>query len=657
MRHDPMLPPPVARALGEYRALLAEHGLTWGEPPLTYVKAMSHLRFPDEADRMTLPPGDFDLADLDAAFRDVIGGDVPRGLTRLRLTPDGHRLTLGTPLVLLSPTPLPVILLVDSALDSPVTVVADGVPYEIGAGGARLLDIATDSAVTVDGTAVDLSPLSRPAVPARLRLRAGVPCRWTVLTEGGQGWYPACAPPRRDNADMPFFHGDDIVLDVPAEPVTVRVTRGMEYGTAETVVVPEPWGETLVELTPERVYDAAARGWYGADLHVHLNWAGDLVAAPAEAAAAQHGEDLHVLNLVAGNVSGARVYDREALEHWAGRDLPWSDAGHIARMGVEYRSDLLGHVHAFAVASPPSVYHTGFEGDADWPPNGASCGELREPHAALGYAHPFHGPVSSPEDIIGDGRRNCSGRSLVVDAALGLVDGVEILHFSDQDDPSGTIEVYRRLLGAGARLAALAGTDTMLSFTRQDTVSSPPGWERVYARLDEPLSAEAFARAVRLGRTFATTGPWLEVTVEGRGPGDTLEPLPGDRVTVTARTIGPEVERLEIRTADGTIAEGPGGELTTSLVVGEPTYVVAVATGGRHPRSPYRPAFAHTSPVYLDVAGRHVARLEDVRWCLHWLDLLEALVRDHARLRTRSQLRDHLDLLEKARSVYESRLA
>ena len=31
----------------------------------------------------------------------------------------------------------------------------------------------------------------------------------------------------------------------------------------------------------------------------------------------QHGEDLHVLNLVAGNVSSMRVYDSEALEHWA----------------------------------------------------------------------------------------------------------------------------------------------------------------------------------------------------------------------------------------------------------------------------------------------------------------------------------------------------
>lgn len=363
-----------------------------------------------------------------------------------------------------------------------------------------------------------------------------------------------------------------------------------------------------------------------------------------------------MLNLVAGNVAGDRVYDLEALRHWAGRDLPWSDAGHVARMGVEYRNDLFGHVHVFGVAAPPAVCHTGFGADADWPPNGTVCGDLREPRAVLGYAHPFHGPISSPEDVAADGARNCTGRALVVDAALGLVDGMELLHFSDLSATPGTAEVYRRLLGAGNRLAALAGTDTMLSFTRQDTVSSPPGWERVYARVDGPLSAGSFAEAVRRGRTFATTGPWLELTVDGQGPGETLGLDGGETVTIRARAAGAEVAHLEIRTADGVLAEGPGPEITASLTVDAPDYVVAVARGGARPPSSGGRVYAHTSPVHLHLRGRHVARPEDVRWCLRWLDLLDELVRDRARLHTRAQLRDHLDLVEKARAVYESRL-
>ncbi|MEU8272362.1 CehA/McbA family metallohydrolase [Sphaerisporangium sp. NPDC049002] len=413
--------------------------------------------------------------------------------------------------------------------------------------------------------------------------------------------------------------------------------------------------QRLAESAPARIHDAAAKGWYGGDLHVHLNFAGDLVATPAMAAAMQHGEDLHVLNLLAANVSGGRVFDREALEHWAGEDLPWSDATHVARMGVEYRDDLLGHLHAFGMTAPPGRYHSGFAGAPDWPPTSVACEELRGLGAIVGYAHSFHSPVETPGDVIGTGRRQCSARMAVVDAALGLVDSMEVLHFSSA---AGSSAVYRRLLGAGNRLAAVAGTDSMLSFTRQrmEMVASPLGWERTYAKVEGPLTAASYAEAVRRGRTFATTGPFVELTVDGHEPGDTIDRLPGDRVRVTVRVIGPEVERLSIRTADGVLAEGPPGELTAEFVVGAPTYVVALAEGGPHPRSLFTEVFAHTSPVYVDVRGRRVARAEDLLWCLEWLDRLEELIRDRARLDTKEQLGDYLRLIDEARRVHLARL-
>ncbi|MFD8526194.1 hypothetical protein ACFV0L_02165 [Streptosporangium canum] len=131
---------------------------------------------------------------------------------------------------------------------------------------------------------------------------------------------------------------------------------------------------------------------------------------------------------------------------------------------------------------------------------------------------------------------------------------------------------------------------------------------------------------------------------------------PGERVTVTARSIGPEVERLEIRTADGVLAAGPPTELTCELVVGDPTYVVALAVGGPHERAFTGGAYAHTSPVYLDVAGRHVAREQDVRWCLEWLDGMETLLRSQGTFETAGQLGDHLELIGRAREVYRARL-
>jgi len=671
MCDDPMLPPTVRRALEEYRALLAEHGPAWGEDPIMYVKeiginafvsdttlfylnliAQAVARYPDADDeelaaRMT-------EQDFVRLARDTIGGTLPDNLAALRLTPGGASVE-AHPQAILDGDPLRTHLLIDSALDRPALVLAAGTEHEIEPGGARLIPIASSDEVTVDGEPVSLAPLTRSAAPARLRLRAGLPCRWTVVGENEQGWYPGGAEPNRAADRMPYFHGDDLTLEVPAEPLTVRVTRGMEYETLERVVTPEPGAETLVELTPARIYDAAARGWYGGDMHVHMNWAGDTVGTPAQAAALQHGEDLHVLNLVAGNVASARVYDREALEHWAGQDLPWSDATHLARLGVEYRNDLLGHFYAFGLERPPERYHTGFEGTVDWPPNSAGCVELRDLGAVMGYSHPFHFPIEEddpPARALSAGR-NCSARELVADAALGLIDSLDVLSHSSIQ---ATAVMYHHLLGAGNRLAVTAGTDTMFSFNRRGTQSSPPGWERVYARVEGPLTAGSFAEAIRQGRTFGTTGPWLELAVDGHGPGDTLDLTPGARVTVTARSIGPEVVTLQLRTADGVIAEGPPPELTTELTVTDATYVLAIARGPRNPRSyHYFGSYAHTSPVYLNVGGRPVARDQDLRWCLDYLDGLENKVRAHARLGGADQLADHLALLDQARAVYHSR--
>ncbi|MFC4120151.1 CehA/McbA family metallohydrolase [Nonomuraea zeae] len=746
MSADSTLPERVAGALEEYGRLLGEHGITWGEPELHYVKFFARRR--------VLPPALFDrfwqlvfkaveeshpdepldqlaarLAepDYDRVLRDTLDGELPGHLVALRVGPDGlvlegaprtvllpapslrsvqgegggrrrgkaGRRAGGTPFVLLTggarraakdplpgggaglvpAVPLPgrgeerISLLIDSSLDGTCLVGVDEEQRRLAPHGAWLVEVDHDSAIVVDGTRIRLDLLLRPTPAARLRLLAGMPCRWSVTTADGGGWFPPDTPHRHDYHGRPYFHGDDLLLDVPCVPLTITVARGMEYDEARVELIPEPAEEHLVELAPRRLYDAPARGWFGGDMHVHLNWAGDMVGVPADAAAAQHGEDLHVLNLLAGNVSGSRVYDREALEHWTGEDLPWSDATHVARMGVEYRNDLLGHIYAFAPRAAPRRYHTGFAGDADWPPNADGLRELRGLGALVGYSHPFRTPISDgdpPKGVVSPVPRNCAARELVADAALGLVDSLDVLTHASIP---ATAAVYRRLIGAGNRLAVTAGTDAMISFTRSDSQSNPPGWARVYAQIEGELSARSFAAAVRAGRTFATTGPWLELTVDGHGPGHVLHARRGQRITVTASAVGPEVAAVHLRTADGVRAGAErlrgdfgrrGGEaltVTADFLVEEPTYVVAEVVCDPHPRTMTGTGYALTSPVYVDVDGRQVARRADVRWCLEWLDLLETLIRQHGRLASPYQFGDHMSLLEQARAVYRARLS
>src|SRR5439155_25933630 len=104
-----------------------------------------------------------------------------------------------------------------------------------------------------DVAAVEPVPAS-----ARLRVRADAVSRWSVVDDRGGGWWPDGLLRKHDFHGRPFFHGDDVVLDVPPVPLTVSVTRCLEFGNAQTTVTPAAGEETIVELEPDRVHDPAA---------------------------------------------------------------------------------------------------------------------------------------------------------------------------------------------------------------------------------------------------------------------------------------------------------------------------------------------------------------------------------------------------------------
>ena len=93
---------------------------------------------------------------------------------------------------------------------------------------------------------------------------------------------------------------------------------------------------------------------------------------------------------------------------------------------------------------------------------------------------------------------------------------------------------------------------------------------------------------------------------------------------------GPGAERLTLVGPDGVMAEGDAtSELRFETTVEGPTWIAAVARGASHPNTLDESVLAHTSPVYVDVAGRRVARAADARWCLEFLDSLERFVDEH----------------------------
>ena len=653
------LPAAVIEMLARYQGLLVERGWDWGDDR---VEMFRWARFGRLGDVFAAYAAHGDWA---RAVRSVVGDDPPAGVVVVRAGADSVSVVCGRarPLIVGCAVALDVVL--DSALDRDVEATVAGHAVRVPAGGAGVVTIdahtATDLTVTVEGRSASFASAVRPVAAARLRLRSPRCSRWSVTDSSGGAWFPAGTLRKWDVEDRPFFHTDEVELDVPAEELTVVCARGMEYDVVETRVHPEPGAVTAVDRDPPRLFDPAAAGWYGGDLHIHMNYSGDLVCTPDDVARMQRGEGLHLANLVAGNLQTSLVYDREMLEEFAGTDLPWSGGQTVARMGVEYRNDLLGHVHALGPDGPPRRYATGHERSEhpeDWPPNSVACAELRALHATVGYPHPVFAPFDADGSVEGffANPRSVEARELVVDAALGLVDSVDVLSPFDDE---GAVHLYHQLLSCGIRLAATAGTDTFLSFSHGPGVASnPPGWARVYAHLgDRPLSVESFKAAIRDGHTMVTNGPWLTFSVAGHGPGELISARLGERLEITAEVRGAGIDQLCVVGPDGVVAQAAEGPLTCTVEVDGPTWLAAAARGPGGRTTLDRAALAHCTPVYIDVDGAPVARRAAAQWCLTLIDGLQQLITEHGTFRPDNRERSlagFADLLEEGRRYYRA---
>ena len=558
------LPPRVIEMLAHYRRLLADQGFGWGEdglPDMFRWARFSLLGPVFEAAQRT--------GDWPSAVREVVGAEPPAGVVVVRVDAAGAvRLLVGPARATIAGTPAAVDVVVDSAAGRPlaVRVAGEEVPVPAGGAGIATVDVAGPFEVEVDGHRHTVDGAVRTFPAATLRLSAPHCARWSVSDPSGGAWFPDGVPHKWDATHRPYFHARDVALAVPAGALAVSCGRGLEYERVEREVTAVAGATVEVACAPARLFDPAATGWYGGDLHVHLNYSGDLVCTPQDAARMQAGEGLHLANLVAGNFLGSRVYDRELLEESAGADL-LVHIGPVARTGVEYRNDLLGHVHALGPQAPPATYHTGHEGSDqpyDWPPNKAACDELRALGATIGYAHPSQSTFPDGDlDAFFATARSVEARELVADAALGVVDSVDVLSPFDDE---GAIYLYHRLLSCGLRLAATAGSDVFLSFRTAPT-------SRPTRRGGAGSTRSSVRRRCRWRRSrtrCAPGGRWSPTVRGSRSPSTARARAPcSTGLPAAGCGCGPPFRawtRLTIVGPDGVLATGSGADVRSVVV-------------------------------------------------------------------------------------------
>lgn len=426
-------------------------------------------------------------------------------------------------------------------------------------------------------------------------------------------------------------------LAVPPEGVSIEIRRGFETLPLSAKIAGKASSKKVEEtFRLRRWIDMRDKGYVSGDIHAHL-------PVPKEAHPQMRAEDLNTLTLlylpdtespIATNrcfTGKLDVCSTPGCEIYVGQELQEWQMGHVALLGLT--SLVPGYPHAGGSLE----YWRAFP---QWDLIRA-LRATRQQNGAIFWSH-----ISS-----------LPGAELPVALALGLVDGVELITWSDPTqlpnhwgpwEDSGfsqaefpimrSMDLYYQFLNAGFRLPIAAGTDKLGE-------EIPLGSNRTYARVTGSPNYDSWLVAVRAGRSFVTNSPIVEFEVAGSEPGDVVE-FQGTR-TVKARAKVRSI--LPINTVDIVMNGRKAGHKTVPLIHRDPPadgiYALEVEATVEltdsawlaarvidHPdlRNRVLPrglsVFAHTNPIYFLKDGRKVrdaasiAYLQKyVRGTLHWL--------------------------------------
>ena len=398
-------------------------------------------------------------------------------------------------------------------------------------------------------------------------------------------------------------------VELPVGEVFVEMTKGFEYQPVRKRLKIEAQQREL-NLEVSRHADFRAQGWVSADTHVHF-------LSPSTAILEGQAEGLNLINLLAAQW-GDLFTNVGDLSHGP---LTSKDGQMMVRVGTENRQHLLGHLGLLGgqgrpvfpmSASGPSESYLGdplWNSLADW----ADTCRQRD-----GLVVAVHFPYPTAE--------------LAADIVMGKIDAVELYPYGDQFNTLRFLDWYR-YLNCGYRLAAVGGTDKMGAYM-------PAGTNRTYAYLGkEEFSFESFARSVRNGRTFMSTGPLLQFHVDGQMPGGEI------KLGATGGTVEVMVEgkshvpfhRLEVVWNGKVVAsrEDQGGSrdlnLREKIPLSGPGWLAARCASRYGPTTAWSLGIqAHTSPVYVTRPGQELFSTPAATYFLSLIDGAESWVKNLA---------------------------
>jgi hypothetical protein len=508
-------------------------------------------------------------------------------------------------------------------------------------------DLRTGGEQTLSVTGVDYG---RPTGLLQLRTvdkgsNSPAVARVSIVDKGGKFYAPPGAMYRIERGNGHFYCSGATEVRLPAGDYRLSVWRGPEYRTARQSLRVAADEAVTVTVPLERWVDAAGLHFYSGENHIHANYGyGEWYNTPASMLLQCDGEDLTVCNFMVANSDGDGVFDRSFFR---GRPDPLSKPRTVLYWNEEYRSTIWGHMTLINLRHVVEPVFTGFKDTTnpyDVPTNADSADRTRQQGGLVNYTHVAFDPADPYQGAY-------TGKGLPVDAALGKVDSVDL-----NNSYAGSVPLWYRLLNCGFRLPASAGTDCFLN----RIVSRLPGSDRAYVRLDGEFTYAKWVEGLRAGRSFVTNGPFLELMAGRERPGATLRLAGPGKVQVTAKAWWQLPLRRAELVQDGKViatrefsGEGPVELVWQQEVPFERSGWLALrASGPAHADNPGGGAYAHTSPVYVEVADRPPLAREDAQFFLRWIDRLDLALRERNRIPGATQTAHVASQLEAARAVY-----
>ncbi len=431
-------------------------------------------------------------------------------------------------------------------------------------------------------------------------------------------------------------------VQLPPGKETVRIERGLEYKPLTRTIAILPGKTREEKFVIERWANMAENGWYSADLHGHR---------PLE----------HMTTLIlAEDVNFGSVITRHnQSDYWRGKKIPDShlitlDETHvISRFDeeVEYLGkNTLGALIFIGMKKPIVIS----DSNPAYPTLAQYADKCRQAEGLVDAEKPIWRGVS-------------------VSAALGQIDSIGIVNnhfhphsvlycvgrwgeivpekgFEGNDGLAlWCMELYYRLLNCGFRIPVSAGTASGI-------MPSPVGYSRVYVKVPGKFSYDNWGTGLKSGRSFATNGPILSLKVGGHELGDVIElkkPGRSFAVEATAESVSP-LAYLEIVASGKVIARAEATSraktltVNINLPVSESTWVAARAFESNRETA----RFAHTSPVYIEVAGKPVLSSKAAAYYKANVDRIIEFTTASKLFKREKDRRTALSIYRKARSIY-----